>query len=307
MKNLKFVSLCLILLTAISCSYNVNDVMPGEENILAGATWTSYDLERAYFIGGYFSLGAYDTRTDTITKSADGRYDAPAALAIDSLKRHGWAIQNFEAKGNVSYDIFELDSQYLLAKKTENGKNIYVVAFRGTQGILRDWFGSDFDAFAVKFFATGTRVHRGFLQYTMPAYNNATLNNMIQTLKLDPNAHIIVTGHSLGGAAALIYSAMLVERGVAKAKINCITFGQPAVGLRFSGFESRYETKFNNYTRFVRVGDAVVVAASPFYTHFGTKIQEYGSINPVTAHDKKLYKDMAKKNAPNYARFYGAD
>jgi len=306
MKKLISVIFSLFILTMGCAKQGLGDLDNFAEVSEDARSLSGFDLERAYFLGGYFSAGAYDTRTDTITKKADGKPDAGAIALIDSLKRHGWRIQNFEAKGKVGKDIFQLDSQYLLAKKTEQNKNIYVVAFRGTQGILRDWVGSDFDLLPVKFLSSGTYVHRGFLQYTMPAYENAVLKNMIAAVKKDPKAVLIITGHSLGGAAALIYSAMLVESGMPKSKINLITFGQPAVGQ--PSFENKYKNSFNTYTRFVRVGDAVVVAAAAGnYRHFGTKIQDYGSINPVKAHDKFLYKDMAKKYSKNYSSYYGKD
>lgn len=304
---IRILAIILVILAASFCARQAPELEGVFENADETKALSGYSLEQAYFIGAYFSVGAYDNRYDVLTKKPNAKNSALAVQMINSLKKHGWTIKNFEAKGKVGKDWFTLDSQYLLGKKTENGKNIYVVAFRGSELNTSDWLGSDFDAKGVKFLNTSTKVHKGFYQYATPAYENQVLKDMAKTVKNDAKAQIIVTGHSLGGAGALIYSAMLVEMGIPKSKINCVTFGQPAVGLRFFGFETRYKNQFNTYVRFVRTGDAVIVAASALYTHFGTKIQENGSINPVEAHDYSKYLLMAKKYAVNYARNYGTN
>ena len=304
MKLVLFQVLLLALLLS-SCSLApVSDEDAGLE--LRAATFTSLDLERAYFIGAYASVGAYDTRTDAATRTSSTKRDSSAEAAINSLKKHGWTIRNYEKTGAVDGDFFKLDAQYLLATKSEGGKNVYVVAFRGSEFNLSDWAGSDFDILPVKFLSTGTLVHRGFLQYTMPAYNNSTLRSTLAKVKADANAMLIVTGHSLGGAAATLYGAMAVEYGVPKARINIITFVQPAVGQ--PAFETRYTAAFNCYVSVVRLGDVVVVSTTAAnYRQFGTKIQASGSINPATAHSKDAYLTLAKSKAPQYAGSWGAD
>ena len=81
------------------------------------------------FIGAYTAVGAYDTRTDVATRTSGTKPDATAEAAINSLKKHGWTISNFEKGGVVDGNFFKLDTQYLLAKKSEGGENVYVVAF----------------------------------------------------------------------------------------------------------------------------------------------------------------------------------
>ncbi len=50
----------------------------------------------------------------------------------------------------------------------------------------------------------------------MPAFDNATLKSVLTKVKNDANSMLILAGHSLGGAAALVYGAMAIESGVPK-------------------------------------------------------------------------------------------
>lgn len=73
-----------------------------------------------------------------------------------------------------------------------------------------------------------------------------------------------VTGHSLGGAMALIAAARLKMSGIVS---TTYTYGQPK--MCFSNFADRFATELpGRYVRFVNQND-VVPRIPPFYIHFG--------------------------------------
>ena len=94
----------------------------------------------------------------------------------------------------------------------------------------------------------------------------------------------VITGHSLGGATALLLAAYLsTKENVESDRLTLITFAQPAVGKW--DFASKYRPRIRNYIKVINIGnpdkkisgtmpsilgDPVVSAASPFnYQHFG--------------------------------------
>jgi len=90
-----------------------------------------------------------------------------------------------------------------------------VVTFRGTQN-PRNWL-NDLDAKFTRY--QGAYVHAGFLNYYL-----SLKPGILKSLK--PNMPVYITGHSLGGAAALLAAMELPNvEGVC-------TFGAPRVGNR---------------------------------------------------------------------------
>lgn len=133
-----------------------------------------------------------------------------------------------------------------------------VVAFRGTQEAA-DWL---FNINVTTIETDYGYVHRGFYN----AFHS--VKQQLETALADVDAadkNILLTGHSLGGAAATIAAAEWYYRYPIS---GVYTFGQPAVGFSFlrSWFEVRYPTSFH---RFVNEDDAVP-KAPPLFRHVGT-------------------------------------
>ena len=107
-------------------------------------------------------------------------------------------------------------TQAYLARRDADG--MAVLAFRGTEKDFRD-IKTDLNA---RFYARGgTRTHSGFLdafRFVEPAIRRA-----VEELG---NSKLYLTGHSLGGALALIAARSLSSDNVAA----CYTFGSPKVG-----------------------------------------------------------------------------
>ncbi len=106
--------------------------------------------------------------------------------------------------------------------------DIIVVVFRGTENQL-DWWTN----VQTKFIALqgGTRVHTGFFQAYWPI-REAMFDFLVTALKKKKRA-VYITGHSLGGALALMATAEFANHDDAEIRDSiaaCYTFGCPRAG-----------------------------------------------------------------------------
>ncbi len=148
------------------------------------------------------------------------------------------------------------DAQAVLAKKELNGKKYYAIIFRGTEG-LNDLV-TDGKINKTAFSNDGkSQVHTGFLEYTRSIYKDPATKNFLLEALADPNAEFLTTGHSLGGAAAQVFTAILIEENrVSKEKINTIVFGSPPPG------NQSFATKYLNNVIKVKTDYDVVTSST---------------------------------------------
>lgn len=153
-----------------------------------------------------------------------------------------------------------------------------VVLFRGTRENI-DWTISNLKCFPVPLItSTSDRpfVHRGFqraLYYFdkstgLPAISSvlARLDAIVARAK-----HVVITGHSLGGAIATLFAVKLaLERPDVRPRIEVVTFGAPAVGLE--GFKILVDRLGLPITRIVHANDGVPFTPPLFYRHVGREI-----------------------------------
>jgi hypothetical protein len=101
---------------------------------------------------------------------------------------------------------------------------LILISVRGTYEIIADGL-RDADAFQVPFEDTDSKVHRGFYQAAQKAYNFVVeyLDRFYTGQKL------LICGHSLGGAVALLLSEML-RRSPEAYNIQLYTYGAPRAG-----------------------------------------------------------------------------
>lgn len=166
-----------------------------------------------------------------------------------------WAILQ-----GMSADFFSKgDTQGCIATNT----NTVLLAFRGTESKnIRDWTT---DAQAVRVpSSVGGSVHRGFDRAL-----DAVWSDITQTLQKHAKKRLLITGHSLGGALAVLAASRLP--GV---PLSVYTYGQPRVGSE--EFAKSCEGLFgSDYFRFVNDKD-IVPRVPPFtsgYRHFGHEIE----------------------------------
>ncbi len=138
-----------------------------------------------------------------------------------------------------------------------NNERVAIIVFRGTEGLpiplvnshlwssIRDWLNN-----AQAFLMRPTRswdgrVHRGFYQALNQVYERirADLNGIVAN---NPNIHIFLTGHSLGGALATLCAYRLQKFDNDINISGVYTFGAPRVGNHrwaahaYNGLQSRH-------------------------------------------------------------------
>lgn len=94
-----------------------------------------------------------------------------------------------------------------------------VVAFRGTDDTRDVLYDADF---STEIGELGTRVHRGFRRALDAVWDD------IRPIILASDKKVLVTGHSLGGALAILLTARLLALGHRVDAV--VTLGQPRVG-----------------------------------------------------------------------------
>ncbi len=133
--------------------------------------------------------------------------------------------KELKSAGFQLVEIFdEGGTQAFLAKQipdrsAQGREKIAVLAFRGTETTQLKDIITDLNAFVTD--DSGSRVHTGF----KTAFNEVKRKVQAEIKKLKGYS-IFITGHSLGGALALIATRELVSDNIAA----CYTFGSPRVG-----------------------------------------------------------------------------
>ncbi len=117
---------------------------------------------------------------------------------------------------------------FLARRKSSQSDKVAVLAFRGTEKDLKD-IRTDLNARFYK--KDGARVHDGFRQ----AFALVRDDIAKELTSLDDQYDLYLTGHSLGGALAIVAAQELETESVAA----CYTFGSPRIGDYEFGAEIR--------------------------------------------------------------------
>jgi pimeloyl-ACP methyl ester carboxylesterase len=131
-----------------------------------------------------------------------------------------------------------------------------VIAFEGTNGLddIGDWFANiDTSPDSV---AEGV-VHGGFLDH----YNRVA-DQVLKVLDNHAVSHVWVTGHSLGGAMAVLCAVDLERRGTVTVR-GVMTFGQPLLLVPDSARVVN-EKLWGRHMRFINEADVVPCVAPGF-------------------------------------------
>ncbi|CAI8921305.1 Lipase (Class 3) [Pseudomonas sp. IT-P171] len=102
---------------------------------------------------------------------------------------------------------------------------LILIAVRGTYELIADGL-RDADAFQVPFQETESKVHRGFYEAAQKAYEFVV--NYLD--KFYAGQKLLICGHSLGGAVALLLSEMLRRRPDFDYTLQLYTYGAPRAG-----------------------------------------------------------------------------
>ena len=258
------------------------------------------DYEEAYklYIAAGASVAAYNGRIGELST----RY----------LEQDGWHIDHYiQAQGHTG-------ARFLVAKKERSdGTLLYLLAIVGTENkadiktdlkIDKVYFaGSNAAEFAANAAQkdvpnTEPKVHRGFNEFVQAGpsavLRNAHLSHLSlpDLLRADRNCKLYLTGHSLGGAAAILAGARLISMGIQPDQIEVITFGAPAVGN--AAFAAKFEPVLH-LTRVVNSGDPVTGVLQTLvggYKQFGREIKWNPPDTVDDPHKLIGYVDSAIKN-----------
>ena len=236
------------------------------------------DLPSLYFVCAAASEAAYGGELPELLRTR--------------LTAAGWQIASYETPGHKG----TVGRFFHMVRTDEDGTETHLIAFPGTERGSDVWtdlrlgraaFGgtTPTEFLAMRDARVTDRketplAHRGFLDYcqaalftdVLPAYGNRTAGEVLAAeLRAHPSMRIYLTGHSLGGAAAVLTAARLSDLGVAPEQLVVTTFGAPAVGN--AAFVRRYEGRFTLH-RVVMSGDPMkdVLAAPLGFQQFGERV-----------------------------------
>lgn len=220
--------------------------------------------------------------------------DELSLLAREWLAETGWQFQSQTTATSLAQGRY-----HLVTKEMPDGHRAVLLAFPGTENAkdakvdLRTrsvpFGGSSVEEFRDvaqqdRHATSYPLVHKGFDDYTMTALFHEPVDlagsgacetmgeHLAQELRAHPTEVLYLTGHSLGGAAAILTAARLSDMGVRPEQLRVITFGSPAVG---NAAFARYYEKRMQLTRIVMDGDpvaAVLQSLGTRYVQFGERV-----------------------------------
>ena len=227
------------------------------------------------------------------------------------LMAAGWEIVGAETVGHRG----TVGRFFHMVHRDADGAKLRLIAFPGTERGSDIWtdlrmkraaFGGHAPAefLAVRDTPKEERggmplVHRGFLDYcqaalfTDAAEGETAGERLAADLRAHPSEKLYLTGHSLGGAAAILAAARLSDLGVSPDQLIVTTFGAPAVGNE--DFVRTYQDRFT-LRRVVMRGDPVKDALpSPLgFHHFGERIDwQPARTTAAFPHTMTVYVDAA--------------
>ena len=223
----------------------------------------------------------------------------------------GWEIVGAETVGHRG----TVGRFFHMVRRDADGAELHLIAFPGTERGSDVWtdlrmkraaFGghSPGEFLAVRDTPKKERggmplVHRGFLDYcqaalfTDAAEGETAGERLAADLRAHPSEKLYLTGHSLGGAAAILAAARLSDLDVSPDQLIVTTFGAPAVGNE--DFVRTYQDRFTLRSVVMR-GDPVKDALpSPLgFHHFGERIDwQPARTTAAFPHTMTVYVDAA--------------
>lgn len=233
-----------------------------------------------------------------------GVYLPERSSEFDYMRDYGWEIVPHQEKSGGIETNFSVAHSYF----SDIGKSIYLITFRGSAS-KNDW-KINLETQQVPFEQKSSlkenkdknipAVHQGFLSYTDAVLKNSVLDEndqlqgIFQEVRNNPDAYMILTGHSLGGAVATLFGERLVQLGIPADKFAVITFGAPAVGNK--AFAEQYGGKID-LTRITNTADPIPGSLQTFfggYQQFGEHHKYH--LSPTVSgiqHDMAMYFDQS--------------
>lgn len=224
------------------------------------------------------SAAAKEQNTEEFSEQVRQEYNEARLISLAATTCVGTYVSDGEASeysylGEYGFAIHpytvndgKREANFMMAynNKLIDGKKLYVLAFRGTASkkdleVIFDtdkveYGGTEPQEFAMRAIENDDdnvpQVHKGFNEYVNAAFSlkpdlngDGVADDLFLALRDDPNAILLVTGHSLGGATATLFAERLISMGIPKEKLVVITFGAPPIGNE--AFAKKYGDRIN--------------------------------------------------------------
>ena len=249
--------------------------------------------------------GEADDMVEALIKKAVKRGVIPDNVIVEALKKADFELLESFAEDGTEAMLAQLKSH-------DGFDGMLVLAFRGTQPDIKDVL-TDIKVDLVNA-DCGGRAHRGFLEAF--AKVKQQISNALQQYKGQP---LYITGHSLGGALAMLATRMLASDSMGA----CYTYGCPRTGDDefFKGIKTPvyrvvnaadgvarvpFGYGFSFFLAFLRV--IPINGTYQFsewlrknflsYTHYGNLVFLSDAPNMV-GEDGIMFKDLVVKKSPN--------
>ena len=240
-----------------------------------------------------FAAGLNETELRLICAlSSMASYEDDNAIIVrDMISTYGWEIEPISketSKANVT--------ALLISKRLEDGDLIKILSICGTSDLKDAEIDFRLKPVPINFNSSHSAdilVHQGFQDYSDVMLDEKFTTGLINGIANDSTEKLYLTGHSLGGAVAIITAAKFADLGISSNQMEVITFGAPAVGNQ--AFVDKYKDKIN-LKRISMSGDPIKKSLAALgYVHFGEVVK----YNPSKAmvehfpHSMTLYLDCA--------------
>lgn len=248
--------------------------------------------------------------TSVAAASCLGVYLPEDSTEFNYLRAYGWRIMPQKLRSGRVETNFAIAHNYFPELK----KRIFLVTFRGSAN-KKDWsinlrtnrvnYGgstlAEMDALAKEPLRKGEpAVHSGFNAYVDTVMRTSVLDDkgqlrgVFKAVAERSDAIMILSGHSLGGAAATLLGQRLLDLGMPPERLCVVSFGAPAVGNE--AFANAYGSRLR-LLRITNTADPVPGSLQTFfggYKQFGQHIKY--SLSPKInsmQHDMAMYFDYS--------------
>lgn len=239
-----------------------------------------------------------------------GVYLPENSTEFNYLRTYGWRIMPQKLRNGRVESNFAIAHNYF----PELGKRIFLVTFRGSAN-KKDWainlktnrvnYGgatlAEMEALAKEPLRKGEpAVHSGFNAYVDTVLKTSVvdakgrLRGVFKAVAERSDAIMLLSGHSLGGAAATLLGQRLVDLGLPAERLCVVTFGAPAVG------NEAFATAYGGRMRLLRITNTADPVPGSLQTFFGG-YKQFGqhikySLSPQISqiqHDMAMYFDYS--------------